>query len=253
MSKQRSIALVTGASAGLGAEFCRQLAGSCDAIIAVGRRRERLEQLRDELAGRAEVLPLVADLATEEGMTRGVEALRQQGPVDVLVNNAGFGVNGDFDTVSLERQQAMVDLHISATLRLSAAAIPFMRERGGGRIVNVSSVGAFLPAGGVAVYCASKAFLNVYSTALQQELESSGIRVQALCPGYVRTEFQSRPDIRDFDPDRIPDDRWLAPAAVVRDSLAALADGPVVFVPGEVYRGLCADSLQQQRERLLSV
>ncbi len=248
--QQGATALVTGASSGLGAEFCRQLANRCDRILAVARRGERLRSLAQELAGRAELLPLEADLTTEEGLTRVVEALRQKGPVHYLINNAGFGVRGRVDEAALARQQAMVDLHITSSLRLCHAALPFMREAGGGRIVNVSSAGALRPVRGMAVYCASKAFLNCFSQALQEEVRDEGIRVQALCPGYVRTEFQTGPDIGSFDPSSVPDELWLDCAAVVRDSLHALEDGPVVYVTGEVYREYCRDSLQRQLDEL---
>ncbi len=118
-----------------------------------------------------------------------MEAIRQQGPVDYLVNNAGFGTFGHFDQLSIESQRSMVSLHIDASITLCRAAIPFMRELGGGTIINVSSLGTFVPGKGMAVYGATKAFLNYYSQALQAELAGTGIEVQALCPGFTRTEF----------------------------------------------------------------
>ncbi|MCB1847942.1 MAG: SDR family NAD(P)-dependent oxidoreductase, partial [Halieaceae bacterium] len=189
MSTAKTVAMVTGASAGMGADFCRQLAGRCDVIIAVARRAERLQALAAELAGKVEVHPLEADLNTVEGVTRALEALRQQGPVDYLVNNAGFSTFGQFADLDIQGQRDMVNLHVDATISLCRAAIPFMRERGGGYIINVSSVGAFLPGRGLAVYGATKVFLNYFSQSLQAELEGTGIAVQALCPGYTHTEF----------------------------------------------------------------
>ena len=171
MTGHKTTALVTGASAGLGAEFCRQLAGRCDVIIAVARRGERLAQLAQELSDRAEVHSIEADLNSVEGVARTMEALRQQGPVDYLVNNAGFGTFGVFPDLDIQGQRDMVGLHIDASITLCRAAIPFMRERGRGHIINVSSVGAFLPGPGIAVYGASKAFLNFFSLALQAELD----------------------------------------------------------------------------------
>ena len=185
MAGHKTTALVTGASAGIGAEFCRQLAARCEVIIATGRRLSALETLRDELAGSAEVHCVAADLANREGRTRVIEALRQKGPVDYLVNNAGFSTLGPFENEDIDGQQAMVDVHVTATLALTRAAIPFMRELGGGAIINVSSLGSFGPVPMAAVYVASKAFLNVFSESLQKELADSGIRVQSLCPGFT--------------------------------------------------------------------
>ena len=125
----------------------------------------------NELAGRAQVHPVEADLNTVEGVARAMEALRQKGPVDYLVNNAGFGTFGFFPDLGIEGQRDMVSLHIDASITLCRAAIPFMRERGRGHIINVSSVGAFLPSPGIAVYGATKAFLNFFSLALQAELD----------------------------------------------------------------------------------
>ena len=199
MSEQKVTALVTGASAGMGAEFCRQLAERCDVIIAVARRRERLELLQQELAGKVEVHPVAADLNTVEGLACTMEALRQLGPADFLVNNAGFSTLGDFASQPIQSQRDMVGLHIDATITLCRAAIPFMRERGGGHIINVSSIGAFLPSKGLAVYGATKAFLNFFSQSLQAELAGTGIEVQALCPGYTHTEFHVEIERQGFD------------------------------------------------------
>ncbi len=246
MSSPELTALVTGASSGLGAEFCRQLADRCGVIIAVARRPDRLRVLADELAGRAELHPVVADLAGVEGVARAIEALRQRGPVDYLVNNAGMSTFGRFWELPIDSQRHMVNLHVDATLSLCGAAIPFMRERGGGCIINVSSIGAFLPLKNVAVYGATKAFLNHFSLALQDELAGTGIRVQALCPGYVRTEIHDAMAHEGFDRSRIPDDQWMEPGPVVAASLAALEVGGVVVVPGADNLALARESLARQ-------
>jgi short-subunit dehydrogenase len=240
----RTTALVSGASAGLGAEFCRQLAARCDVIIATGRRADRLESLARELSGQAEVHVLAADLATREGRTRVIEALRQKGPVDYLVNNAGFSTLGPFHRADIDAEQAMVDVHITATMALTRAALPFMQERGGGAIINVSSLASFGPVPMASVYCASKAFLNLFSESLQREVSDSGIRVQSLCPGYTHTEFHDRDPMSGFDKAMVPEGEWMDAAEVVAASLAALESGPVVFVPGDANR-------ENARSRLL--
>ena len=250
MSDVRNVALVTGASAGLGAEFCRQLAPRCDAIIAVARRVERLLSLARELAGTVELHCLEADLSTIEGVARTMEALRQKGPVRYLVNNAGFGTLGDFAEVSIDRHRTMVNLHIDASISLCRAAIPFMRELGGGAIINVSSLGGLLTGKGIAVYGATKAFLNYYSLALQAELAGSGIEVQALCPGFTRTEFHDAMVADGFDRDRIPEEAWMTSAAVVADSLAALGSGRVLVFPGENNRAIARLGQQQLLDSL---
>ena len=250
MSEHKVTALVTGASAGLGAEFCRQLAPLCDVIIAVARRKERLEALASELSDSVEVHCIEADLGTVEGVARTMEALRQQGPVDYLINNAGFSTFGNFDQLPIDRQRDMVNLHIDACITLCRAAIPFMRELGGGSIINVSSVATFIPSKGMAVYGATKAFLNYYSQALQTELVGSGIEVQALCPGFTRTEFHDAMTVAGFDRSRIADQMWMNADAVVAASLAALGSGQVVVVPGEYNLDFAKAGLQQQLDQL---
>lgn len=250
MKTDKSCALVTGATAGIGAEFCRQLAERCDVIIAVGRRRELLEELAASLAAQAEVHPLVADLTSIEGQTRVIEALRQKGPVDYLINNAGFSTLGNFAELELAAQQEMVELHISASLALCRAAIPFMLERGAGSIVNVSSLVSFSPFASVAVYGASKAFLNHYSEALQLELKDAGIRVQSLCPGYTRTDFHGRDGMQGFDTAWVPEEHWMEASQVVAESLAALAEDRVIVVPGAGNRKLAKIGMESQLRRL---
>ncbi len=242
--------MVTGVSAGLGTEFCRRLATHCDVIIGVARRGDRLE----ELAGRlddVEFHGVCADLGSVEGVARAMEILRQQGPVDYLVNNAGFSTFGQFADLPVDGQRDMVDLHVDATITLCRAAIPFMRERGEGHIINVSSLGAFLPGKGLAVYGATKAFLVYFSQALQAELAGSGIEIQALCPGYIHTEFHDEMQALGFDKQRIPEAMWMTAAEVVGASLDALGSGQVVVVPGEGNRTLAAAGLRQQYESLL--
>ncbi|MEM0955730.1 MAG: SDR family NAD(P)-dependent oxidoreductase [Pseudomonadota bacterium] len=234
---EKVTALVTGASAGIGAEFCRQLAARCDVIIATGRREAPLQALAAELSSQTEMHLISADLGAREGRAKVIEALRQKGPADYLINNAGFSTLGHFDQVDIDAQQGMIDVHITATMALCRAAIPFMRERleagaQRGGIINVSSLASFGPVPGAAVYAASKAFLNVFSESLHKELSDVGIPVQSLCPGYTLSEFHDRDAMDAFDRSWVPDEKWMQAAEVVSQSLAVLATGPVVFVPG---------------------
>ena len=182
---------------------------------------------------------IAEDLTTELGVTEVVEKIRQQGPVTILVNNAGYGTYGSFVDTDFDLQQKMVDLHISVTLRLTRAVIPFMKDAGGGSIINVSSLGAFFPMKECAVYAASKLFLNSFSESLQQDVGPDNIRVQCLCPGFTHTDFHARDEFTDFDKSRTPQEMWMTPEAVVAESLASLdAGGEVVFVAGEQNRAL---------------
>ncbi|WP_116364795.1 SDR family NAD(P)-dependent oxidoreductase [Parahaliea mediterranea] len=239
-------ALVTGASSGIGEQYCRVLANRCDRIIAVARRAERLQALAGELADQCEIVPVVADLASVEGVARTIEALRQKGPVNYLINNAGFSTLGPFASVAIEDEMAMIRVHVDASVQLCRAALPFMQEAGQGNVINVASIGGLLPMRNTAVYGACKAFLASFSRSLQEEVAGQGIRVQCLCPGFTHTEIHHTEHFAGFDKSRFPEDMWMTVEEVVDISLDRLDGGEVVVVPGEMNVNLVRSALAQQ-------
>ncbi|HET7469956.1 MAG TPA: SDR family oxidoreductase [Gemmatimonadales bacterium] len=233
-------ALVTGASAGIGREFCRQLAARGLDLIVVARDAARLDTLADELGAahgvRVEALP--ADLTRDADVNRVAERAANHPALTLVVNNAGFGTVGSLATAPPEQQEAMLRLHVLAPMRLTRAALPGMLSRRQGGIINVSSVAGFLYSPGNVNYCASKAYLTTFTEGLALELAGTGVTAQALCPGFTHTEFHQRmgPDSR-----RRPPFMWLTAEAVVRASLRQLdRGGPVVCVPGLRYKVLVA-------------
>ncbi|MEV4170848.1 SDR family oxidoreductase [Nonomuraea sp. NPDC049709] len=230
-------ALITGATAGLGAAFARRLAADAYSLVLVARDELRLAQAADQLKLRygvdVEVLP--ADLATEEGLARVEARLRDPARgVDLLVNNAGFGNAGHFPNVPVANEVRMLKVHCEAVLRLTLAALPGMLERDRGAIVNVASVAAFFTRG---TYSASKAWVVNFSESAAHEVGNPRIRIMALCPGFVRTEFHRRASM---DASGIPGFLWLKAEDVVRDAMRDLALGKRVSVPDFRYKAIVA-------------
>jgi hypothetical protein len=231
----RSIALITGASSGLGKEFAEQLAASGHDVVLVARDAARLHDLARDFRSRfgvgAEVL--AADLSRDDDTSRIVSHI-DAGAVDILVNNAGFVTTGSLARTSREAQEAMLRVHVLAAHRLAQAAVQSMVGRGRGAIINVSSVASFLASPGNVNYCATKAYLRSYSESLAIELRGSGVYVQALCLGFAHTELHQRAGV---DNSRWPKWMWMNADRVVRESLAAMRRGrPVVVIPGLHYR-----------------
>ena len=229
-----SRALITGASSGIGECFSRRLAAGGTDVVLVARRADRLEALAQDLRGLGvSVEVLAADLEGDEGRAEVAERLATtEAPVDLLVNNAGFGTSGAFVEQPIERQLAMVELNVVALVRLTHAALGAMVERGDGAIVNVASLAAFQPLAKSAVYAAGKAFVLSFTEAVAHESRGSGVRFQALCPGFTRTDFHS---VNDYDVSRLPGFVWQSVEQVVDTSLGALG-GRVVVVPGLLNR-----------------
>jgi uncharacterized protein len=217
-------ALITGATAGIGAAFARRLAADGFDLILLARDAERLTGAAQEY-GNAEVV--VADLATEEGIAKGEDAARR---ADLVVNNAGFGNKGRFLDVPLEDELAMLRVHCEAVLRLTHAALPGIRERGRGGVINVASVAAFFSRG---TYGASKAWVVAFSQGVAQDVP--GVHVMALCPGFVHTEFHDRARM---DVSGVPAPLWLDADKVVADALRDFRRGVTVSVPGAQYKTL---------------
>ena len=221
-------AVVTGASSGIGREIARQLAAEGTELVVVARDEHRLEELATELDVPCEVM--VADLADVGGVSRIEDRLRDvSAPIDLLVNNAGFGHQGSFHELDLEREAAVVDVNVAAVHRLAHVAAVAMVAAGRGGILNVSSMAGFMAAPGSATYAATKAFVTSLSEAKHAELEPSGVHVTVLCPGFTRTEFQDRAD---YDTSKLPDAVWQSAEDVAREGLAGVARNSAIVVPG---------------------
>ena len=226
----RRTALVTGASVGIGRAFAERLARDDYDLLLVARGVERLDALAKRLSEArgiaARALP--ADLTDPADLARVEAEVRAHTP-DLLVNNAGFGTVGRFAELDLETEAREVRLNVTALVRLTHAALRPMLERGSGGIINVSSLAGESATPYNATYAATKAFVTGFTEALSEEIRGSGVRIQALLPGFTRTEFQQRAGL---DTRSIPAIAWMQPEGVVDASLAGLEKGQVICIPG---------------------
>ena len=230
---KRKVALITGASAGIGMALAGVFASQRNDLILAARRGDRLHEIADELRARdgIEVHVIAADLAAPDGSRRLFEKVRQLGlDVEYLVNNAGFGTFGRFAEIDADRSMDLVRLNVGAVTELSALFLPAMVERGSGRIMNVASLAAFMPGPLMAAYYASKAYVLHLSEALSEELDGSGVTVTALCPGPVRTEFQDVADMHDSG--LVAGKPLISVAAVAEIGYRAMMSGKRVAIPG---------------------
>lgn len=237
MDNYPQTALITGASSGLGAEFAHQLAARGYELVLVARREERLKALATEIKNKSDISAevLIADLSDQSGVDYAVNAIKQISNLALLINNAGFGLSGEFSQLELDRQLEMIRLHVIASVSLTHAALPGMLARKSGAIINVSSLAGLIPLRNV-TYGSTKAYLVQFSRALHNELAGKGIRIQALCPGYIRTEFHEAKGISRERRSQIPKFLWVSAEKIVNESLASLERGNVICVPGMMYR-----------------
>jgi len=227
-------ALVTGATAGIGLEFAHQLARRGHDLVLVARDRVRLDQVAAELGGTGRTVEVIAaDLTDRAQLARVEERLADPDrPVDVLVNNAGFGLKGRFGDHGVDDEQQMLDVLVVAVMRLSHAALRGQAARGRGGIINVSSVAAYFPRG---TYGAAKAWVNQFGLWAAAEYRSRGVIVTTVCPGFTKTEFHQRMGVR-----RGSGFLWLEPAFVVERALADFDRGRALSIPGRQYRAIVA-------------
>jgi hypothetical protein len=228
-------ALVTGASSGIGEAIARTLADAGVALHAVARRTDRLETLAAQHDG---ITPLTADLTTTEGLASAVDLI-DSGEIDLVVNNAGFGTNGDFSELDSDRIAAEIDLNVGALTRLSRAALGVMIPAGRGWLLNVSSIAGFQPAPQLAVYAATKAYVTSLTESLHEEAVPHGVHVTALCPGLTRTEFQRVSNTQRYA-DQFPSIAWTTPDDVARCGLDAVVANRTLAVPGLQYKAMAA-------------
>jgi len=233
-------AVITGATAGIGAAFARRLAAERYTLVLVARDQERLTRVADDLHQQfgvpVETLP--ADLATDKGCAVVEARLADPAaPVDMLVNNAGFGLAAPFWQGPVDDADRQLQVLVRAVLRLTHAALGGMLERRSGDVLNVSSVAGFTTGGRDAIYTACKAWVTSFSESLGLQLAGTGVHVSALCPGFTRTEFHARAGM---DPDKIPERLWLDADAVVATGLRDHRRGRTVSIPGAQYKALVA-------------
>lgn len=240
-NSQKPWALVTGASAGIGAEFCRQLAAQGYQLVLIARRADKLQAVADELQGShaANSLIITADLSQKDACQAIVKRLEEENiHIEYLVNNAGYGLPGSFHVQEWQEHADFIQVMMTAVCELTWRLLPGMQERGRGFIVNVASVaGLISPSAGHTLYGASKSFLIKFSQSLALENASKGVKVTALCPGFTYSEFHDVNNTREII-SQLPDYLWLDAKDVVADTIRAMSAENVapVVVPGRQYK-----------------
>ena len=250
-----STALVTGASAGIGADIARELAKRGQGVTLAARREERLRDLAAELERdhgvRAEVA--AADLSEPSGRSKLVEDLAQRGlTVEVLVNNAGFGTAGQFQDIDQEAERRMVRTNVDAVHELCSVYVPEMARRGRGAVLNVASTAGFQPLPRQATYAATKAFVLTFSEVLHSDLRGTGVSVTALCPGPVRTEFVEVAKV-EAAAEAAPEFMWMSSEDTAKAGVDGLAKGKRVVVPGAFNRVGAISGQHAPRSVLLAI
>lgn len=240
ITSTRPVAVVTGASSGIGRAFGLALADRGYDLVVVARDAERLEtlaeEIRDAYGAQAEVRP--ADLSDPSSLLEVEARVGDAGrPIDLLVNNAGFGTSGPFAGLPIAREQQEIQLNVLALVRLTHAALDGLVARGRGGVINVASIAGYQPTPGNAVYGATKAFVMSFTQAVHEELKGTGVKCMVLAPGFTRTEFQVRAG---FDSSEVPGFLWQDAATVVAHSLRAYDRGRAVCVPGPLNAATAA-------------
>jgi short-subunit dehydrogenase len=233
-------AIVTGASAGIGEAFARQLARRGYDLVLVARRKERLDKLASELSAShgVSVEVIEADLSKPEGVG-SIEQRLAAGDIELLVNNAGFGTQGEFADLPIDREMEELDVNIRALVRLTHAALAPMVEKRRGNVINVGSTGSFQPVPYMSTYAATKAFVLHFSEGVHEEVKKQGVTVTCLCPGYVMTEFQQ---VARLNEAKLPNSGRKTPDQVAEAALKAAFAGKAIVVPG-VQNRLMATSI----------
>ncbi|MCP9626542.1 SDR family oxidoreductase [Rhodopseudomonas palustris] len=230
MSAHRPLAVVTGASSGIGMVYAERLAERGYNLLLVARRKERLEELRNKIRAKtnADVEILAADLGSPEGLAGVASLLGQRSDVDLLVNNAGLGALGASSQVPAEALRNLVEINVQALTSLSHAVLPGFLARNRGTIVNIASIIALIPSPTGASYSGSKAYVLNFSRSLQLELAKTNVKVQVVLPGPVRTEFFEASGLKQAP---FPDEMFISAAELVDLALAALDRNELVFFP----------------------
>jgi uncharacterized protein len=235
------LAVITGASSGIGSVFARKLAAKGYNLLLTARREDRLRSLAEELHSFYHITaePFPADLTVDADRDRLAERIRTAAELSLLVNNAGFGTMGYFQEVEIGAQEKMHRLHVLTVMSLTHAALANLipRAQAGTGVISVSSVAAFGTSPGNVTYCASKTWINAFTQGLAMELgaRSSPVKVQALCPGFTLTEFH---DVMPMDRSRIPRSLWLTADYVVEESLRGFERGQVFVIPHWRYKAM---------------
>jgi len=237
------IALITGASSGIGAEFARQLANQNFDLILIARREEKLNELTRELKQKYEVNTeiIIADLSVISETERVVSRIEELDNLDILVNNAGFGINNSFFQIPHQFHVNMINVHFTGPVLLSHAAIPGMQKRKRGVIIFTASTAAINKSTMSVMYTSTKTAVTVFVELLRNRVKEKEIYIQALCPGFTYTEFHDTESMKGFQRDWFPKESWMDAKEVVSLSLKAIKTREVIFIPGEMNRKFSKD------------
>lgn len=241
MNQQNKVALITGASGGIGKAYAEQLAKRKYNLILSGRQKEVLDDIAGKLSADYSIDAdyVVSDLSTQDGIKKLTDRINDEGGVDMLVSNAGYAERSRFNDKDVEEINKMLSVHINATVQLVHAVLPGMINKKCGNIISVSSLSAYVPAPGSSIYSSSKLFLNSFMEAIHMEVRKMGIKVQSLCPGLTHTGFHQGTSVAQSAEVRGMS-IWMQPEDVVQASLRKLGKRSVIYTPGSINKVLRA-------------